>query len=71
ANEEIQSYSEQCMMIYDYIAYTPYEEVAVEYLPIPVANYASMALTNDPNFWLNLSIARYYGKDAVWVVNYY
>lgn len=63
-NGSYREYYEQCAAVYDYLAACPEEDVVIEIPPF-IENFACFYLDEDEDGWVNVGVARYYGKRSV------
>lgn len=63
-NGSYEKYYQECKAIYDYLETCPEEEVVLK-MPEYIENFECFYFDSDENGWVNLGIAKYYGKKSV------
>lgn len=63
-NGSYREYYEQCTEVYDYLETCPEEDVVIEIPPF-IENFECFYLDEDIDGWVNVGVARYYGKRSV------
>lgn len=63
-NGSYREYYEQCTAVYDYLETCPEEDVIIEIPPF-IENFECFYLDEDIDGWVNVGVARYYGKRSV------
>lgn len=64
-HDVIQTYYMDCKDIYKYLSECEEMDVVIEEFPQPIDNFGSFQLSDDPDYWVNVSVAGYYLKNSV------
>lgn len=63
---EIKSYTAAIANIYDEIEKSDVRDYCIKEMPDPIPVYMEVVFSEDPDDWINVSLARLYHKDHVW-----
>lgn len=63
-NGSYREYREKCLAIYEYLETCPEQNVVLE-MPDYIDDFECFYFDSDPEGWVNVGIASYYGKDSV------
>lgn len=66
-NGSYQNYSKQCEELCDYLEYTNEKDVIITDYPESIDGYIEFGLSNDPEYWVNKTVAKHYGLNSLYI----